>query len=96
MFLSKLFGRKSDRGDAPVERAGSVEADYKGFTIRSSPIREQGQYRVSGSVEKVIDGVARRQTFERADRSPDLDEITEMGLMKARLMIDQQGEHLFV
>lgn len=96
MFLSKLFGRKDARGEAPVETGADVESEYKGFTIRSTPIKEQGQYRVSGSIEKTVGGIAKRQTFVRADRSPNLDEITEMGLMKARLMIDQQGEGLFV
>ena len=96
MFLSKLFRWKGDRGDSPVELEAATEADYKGFTIRSTPIREQGQYRVSGSIEKMVGGVAKHQTFVRADRSPNLDEITEMGLMKARLMIDQQGDQLFV
>ena len=95
MFLSKLFGRKGNRGEAPVEAANVTGSDYKGFLIRSTPIKEKGQYRVAGSIEKMIDGVANRHSFVRADCSPNLDEITEMGLIKAQLMIDQQGEKLF-
>ena len=75
--------------------AVTAEVEYKGFTIRATPRKEQGQYLVAGTIEKAVDGVTRQHLFVRADRSPNLDEISEMALTKGRLMVDQQGDVMF-
>ena len=95
-FLSRLFGGKGDSSsDRPPEVTATAEVDYKGFTIRATPRKEQGQFLVAGTIEKAVDGVVRQHNFVRADRSPDRDEISEMTLAKGRLMIDQQGDGVF-
>lgn len=93
-FLNRIFGR-GDKTSGSDALAAVAEAEYKGFTIRATPRKEQGQYLVAGLIEKVVGGVPKQHTFVRADRSPNLDEITEMALTKGRLMIDQQGDDLF-
>lgn len=92
-FFSKLFG--GGRGASPPPASPAAGEDYKGFVIRAAPRQEQGQFLLAGSIEKTVDGVEKRHDFVRADRSPDRDEIAEMALAKARLMIDQQGDGLF-
>ncbi len=93
-FLSRLFGgSKAASGESP--EVATTESEYKGFTIRALPRKDGGQYLVAGTIEKTIGGALKQHHFVRADRSPDRDEISEMALMKARLMIDQQGETLF-
>lgn len=92
-FLRKLFGIRESAG-TPEPAAATAELDYKGFTLRAIPLKDQGQYLVAGTIEKSVDGVVKIHRFVRADRSPDRDEITEISLMKARLMVDQQGESL--
>ena len=95
-FFSKLFGRSG--AQTPAKEAASKETgslDHKGFTIRAIPIKDGGQFRVAGTVEKVVGGDTKVHRFVRADQSPNLDEITDMSLQKGRLIIDQQGDSLF-
>lgn len=94
-FLKKLFGGKS--GDAPAANDAhrSQPQEYKGFVVVATPYRENGQYQLCGVISKEIDGAAREHRFIRADRFPGLDDAVEMTFLKARQIIDQQGERLF-
>ena len=94
-FLSRLFGGKAVSEGGPAGSVSTAEIEYKGFTIRATPRKDQGQYLVAGTIEKTVDGALRKHDFVRADRSPDLDEISEMSLSKGRLVVDQQGDDLF-
>ena len=95
-FLKKLFGGGRASGpSAPVEPEVTAEVEYKGFTIRATPFKEQGQFQTAGSIEKTIGDSVRRHRYVRADRSPNAEEVTELALAKGRLMIDQQGDTLF-
>lgn len=89
-FLKSLFGRGA--AAAPQVQA-SVE--YEGFTIRAVPYQSEGQYQTAGEIEKEIDGVRRRHKFIRAERHASLEEVTSFSLMKARQIVDQQGERIF-
>lgn len=69
--------------------------DYSGFRICATPIPAGGQYRVSGIIEKGEGDAKKQHTFVRADLIDSLSEAQSFSLMKARLMIDQQGERVF-
>ena len=95
-FFSRLFGSKGAGSPAnSTEPTTTAEIEYKGFVVRAAPRKEQGQFLVAGTIEKSVGGIVKQHRFVRADRSPNLDEITEMALAKARLMIDQQGDGVF-
>ncbi len=89
-FLKSLFGRRS---------AGEPEAqatvEYEGFTIRAVPYASEGQYQTAGEIEKEIAGERKLHKFIRAERHASLEEATSFSLMKARQIIDQQGERIF-
>jgi len=89
-FLKKLFG-----GGAAAEPAPQASVEYEGFTIRAVPYASEGQYQTAGEIEKEIDGVKRQHKFIRAERHGSLEEATSFSLMKARQIIDQQGERIF-
>jgi hypothetical protein len=89
-FLKSLFGR---RAAAAPEAQATLE--YEGFTIRAVPYQSEGQYQTAGEIEKEIDGVKRQHKFIRAERHGSLEEATSFSLMKARQIIDQQGERIF-
>ena len=91
-FLKKLFGLGG--GEAPQE-ARAEPQDYEGFTILATPYKEGGQYQLCGVISKEIDGERREHRFIRADRFASMDDAVEMTLMKARQIIDQQGERIF-
>ncbi|MBK9082577.1 MAG: hypothetical protein IPL88_11130 [Rhizobiales bacterium] len=92
-FLKKLFGLGGG-GDAP-EEARAQPQEYEGFTILATPYKEGGQYQLCGVVSKQIDGQRREHRFIRADRFASMEDAVEMTLMKARQIVDQQGERIF-
>lgn len=93
-FLKKLFGLGG--GDSDAQSAAPAETeDYEGFTIAATPYKEAGQFQLCGVISKVIDGERREHRFVRADRFAGQDDAVQMTLMKARQIIDQQGERIF-
>lgn len=91
-WFSKIFGSKAS-SDTTAREAPSV--DYKGFTIRPAPYSESGQFQTAGFIDKMIGDELKSHRFVRADRQADYDAAVAFTVMKARNLIDQQGERLF-
>ena len=91
-WLGNLFGSKQAPGRAERE---APPVEYKGFTIRPAPYQESGQFQTAGYIDKTIDGVVKTHRFVRADRQPDYDGAVAFTVMKARQLVDEQGERLF-
>jgi hypothetical protein len=91
-FWKKLFGGGAvdDTEDAPV-----AAEDYKGFSIRAVPYESDGQFQTAGIVEKEIDGERKAHKFVRADRHASYDDAVAFSLLKARQLVDEQGEQMF-
>lgn len=92
-FLKRLFGGGGESSDGEAKAAG--EAEHKGFTIRATPFKQDGQYQTCGIVSKEIDGTFQEHKFIRADRFAGLDDAVTVTLNKGRQLIDEQGERLF-
>lgn len=92
-FLKRLFGG----GGAVEDKAPSVakEIEYKGFIIRATPYKEEGQFQTCGVVSKDVDGVVKEHKYIRADRFAGLDDAVEVSLTKGRQLVDEQGERMF-
>ena len=92
-FLKKLFGFGSrDDDDAPeVVR----EIEHKGFIIRATPFKSEGQYQTSGVVYKEINGVRKEHSFIRADRFSTVDDAIDVSLAKGRQIVDEMGDRIF-
>ena len=88
-FWSALFGRRS----APVKVADPVE--YKGFTIRAAPYKNNGNYQTAGTIEREVGGVRKEHRFIRADAYAAYDDAVTFTVNKARQIIDLQGEKIF-
>ena len=91
-FWKRLFGGGSP-GDAPAPAGASVE--HKGFTIRATPFKQDGQYQCCGVVSKEVDGAAREHKFIRADRFASMDDAVDISLRKGRQLVDEQGDRIF-
>ena len=91
-FLKRLFGGGSEKADAPVV---AKEIEHKGFIIRATPFKRDGQYQTSGTVSKEVAGVVKEHKFIRADRFAGLDDAVEVSLSKGRQIVDEQGERMF-
>ena len=96
-FLKKLFGggEKAGASGGAGDRKTVAELDYKGCHIAAQPYLEGGQYQVAGTITKSFDGVEKSHRFVRADRFPDAAGAADMTLMKARQIIDQNGDRIF-
>ncbi len=91
-FWKKLFGGGGAAEEAPV--AGK-EIEHKGFTVRATPFKQDGQWQCCGVISKEVDGVAKEHKFIRADRFASLDDAADVSLRKGQQMINEQGERVF-
>jgi hypothetical protein len=90
-FLSALFGRRADaKAGRPAE-----PVEYKGFTIRAAPYRNNGHYQTAGTIEREIGGVRKQHRFIRADSYAAYEDAVTFTVNKARQIIDLQGDKIF-
>jgi hypothetical protein len=90
-FLNALFGRLAG---APAEKP-SEPVDYRGYTIRAAPFKNEGQYQTAGAIEREVDGVRKEHRFIRADAFASYDDAVKFTLGKARQIVDLQGDRMF-
>lgn len=90
-FWKNLFGGGGE-AKSPAAPAGE---EYKGYTIRATPMSVGSEYQLAGRIEKEIGGELKVHEFVRADRLSSRDEATSFALAKARQIIDEQGDGLF-
>jgi hypothetical protein len=90
-LLARLFGGGTPASD-PV---GEPPVEYKGFRIRAAPYPAGGQYQTAGVIEKdMADGV-KEHRFVRAETHASKDDATAFSIMKAKQIIDEQGERIY-
>lgn len=92
-FLKKLFGLGGGDAAAPAKPAEVQEHD--GYTITATPIKEGGQFQVSGSIAKTIDGEVKEYKFLRVDRFNERHTCVELIFQKGKQIIAEQGEKMF-
>ena len=91
-FLQRLFGA----GTADTHEAAADEAiDYKGYRIIAAPRNEGGQWIVAGTILRDGPEGEQRYTFVRADSYGSRDGAAEFTVIKARQIIDLEGEAIF-
>lgn len=90
--IASIFS-SGDKGAAAPSATQSEE--YQGLMIFAEPIKEGGQYRLAGRIEKTSEGSAMVRPFIRADLFSSSDEAIEFTLRKGRQIIDQSGKQLF-
>ncbi|RFC67561.1 MULTISPECIES: HlyU family transcriptional regulator [Mesorhizobium] len=92
-FFKKLFGGGGESAASEPKVAG--EAEHRGFIIKATPFKHDGQYQTCGVISKEIGGEMKEHRFIRADRFAGLDDVVQLTLSKGRQIIDEQGERLF-
>lgn len=92
-FLKRLFGGGNSVSASEPEVA--AEQEYQGYRLRSTPRKEEGQYRLCGLIEHEAEGGIRSHRLIRADLFSAADEATEAFFRKARQVIDEQGDRIF-
>lgn len=85
-FLKNLFGSKAV--EATVET-------YKDHRIIDAPMPEGGKFRMSARIELDVDGETQVHHLIRADTFDSAESAAAAAFVKARQVIDQQGQQLF-
>lgn len=94
-FLKRLFGLGSSEAADSKAQAEPVSSEHKGFIILATPYNEGGQFQTCGLIRKEVAGEMKEHKFIRADRFATMDDAVNITLIKARQIIDEQGEGLF-
>ena len=89
-FIRKLFG-----GRDPQVEAGEETIEYLGFNITPQPIKEAGGYRVAAKITKSFDDDVKSHQLVRADVCPDALTANNLAVLKAKQVIDFEGDGLF-
>jgi hypothetical protein len=88
-ILSKLFGGGGSKA------ASTPAEEYEGFRITAAPQADAGGHRICAVIEKEIDGETKTHTMIRADMCQSRDEAVTSSTVKAKRLIDEQGEAIF-
>lgn len=91
-IFKSLFGGSDEGGKA---KSQEVTVAYQDYLIIAAPQPANGQWQVSGRIEKQIGETTKTHTFIRADTLPDEAGAANEMVRKAKMMIDQQGDSLF-
>ena len=79
-------------GEGPAE----PPTEYKGYRIRPAPYRTNGLYQTAGIIEKDAPDGVKQHRFVRADTHPSRDDAVAFAILKAKQIIDLQGDRIFV
>lgn len=95
-FFSNILSMFSS-GDASKGKSGpAIEPqEHAGCMIYPAPIKEGGQYRLAGRIEKKVGETVLVRTFIRADMFGSMDDVLDGTFRKAQQIIDQNGAALF-
>lgn len=94
-FLKGLWSRfTGGEGSAISEPAGEA-VEYKGFRIRPAPYSSRGQYQTAGVIEKDSESGLKEHHFVRAETHASKADAEAFAIVKAKQIIDEQGEHIF-
>lgn len=94
-MLKSLWDSLTGKGDAGAEPVAAEPVEYKGYRIKPSPYQAGSQYQTSGTIEKDFPSGTKEHRFVRAESHPSREDAVEFSLIKARQIIDQQGDRMF-
>jgi hypothetical protein len=92
-FLRRLVG--GGKGEAGAEPQREEPVEYSGYTIHAAPRNEGSHWIVAGTISKAGDEGTREYHFVRADSYASRDAAVEFTVIKAKQMIDLEGDRIF-
>jgi hypothetical protein len=90
-FFSKFFGG----GGEPKEAPALEPETYNGFVIEPRPKDNGGQFNIAGVIRKEGEENGPVHDFIRADTFTSAEEAARFTIIKAKQIIDQQGDRIF-
>ena len=95
MSMLKALWDRMMGASAADEDVVAEPVEYKGYRIRAKPYQSGSQYQTSGTIEKDFPSGVKEHRFVRAESHPSKDDAVEFSILKARQIIDQQGDRMF-
>ncbi len=96
--LSSLLRRLTGGGDsaesAPGARGPVVE--YQGYAIHPAPRRQGSQWLTAGLITKEFPDGVKEHHFIRAETHASQDDAKAFAVVKAKQIIDERGDKLFI
>ncbi len=93
-FSKFLNGSVNPGSGESAERVGPA-VEYQGFAIQPDSRREGSQWGVGGVIAKMFADGVKEHRFIRADIFGAKDDADSLSIVKARQIIDEQGDDLF-
>jgi hypothetical protein len=90
-MLARLAGSGAGASSGPAVEA----VEYKGYRIRPAPYRTKSEYQTAGTIEKDTPEGVKEHRFIRADTYSNRDDAISFTIVKAKQLIDQQGDRIF-
>ncbi len=94
-FTNLMRGLLGSKGPETSHEEMSEAVDYKGYKIRPSSRQEGSQWRTAGLIFKDFPDAVKEQAFIRADMHASKDDADACSILKAKRIIDEQGDRLF-
>jgi hypothetical protein len=92
-LFSKFFGGGGSSSDGGAQEGDEV--DYQGFKITPAAQPQNGQWLTAGVIRKEVGGEVKEHRFLRADTHASAEAANDFAVIKARQIIDEQGERIF-
>ena len=93
--LKAAWARLTGGREAGESAEPAAAVEYKGYRIRATPYRADGQYQTAGNIEKTFPEGVKEHRFVRADTHPTREAAAEFAISKAKQIIDLQGDRMF-
>jgi len=85
----------SGRGASESDESNAPATEYQGYRIRPTPYLAEGQYQTAGIIEKNFPDGPKQHRFIRADTHQNRDDAVAFAILKAKQIIDLQGDRMF-
>jgi len=93
--LKAVWTRLASGGAGASHEPAIPSVEYKGYRIRPTPYRANDQYQTAGTIEKDTPEGVKEHRFVRADTYHNRDDAIAFTVVKAKQIIDQQGDRIF-
>lgn len=94
-LLRRLFGGGAGGKESTGGGAIGEATEYKGYTIQPLAERQGGQWLTAGLITKTVDGETKEHRFIRVDSHTGEDAAASFAVVKAKQIIDEQGDAIF-
>ncbi|MCF3640069.1 HlyU family transcriptional regulator [Rhizobium sp. TRM95111] len=94
-FFSRFFGGKPAAPAAPATPISAETEVYNDLFIVATPMKEGGQFRLAGRIERRDGDRTFVRSFIRADLFASRDDTVAATFRKGRQIVDQHGASLF-